>query len=108
VAVVFDHRDETVVRYGDSFQTPIPGELSAACRWWLGQHTPEQAELANLPITRQQDGHSCGMLVNNAQEHFLDPSIPLLSPTHIVNSRLEMFDRIATRGLEQVSYRFSV
>jgi hypothetical protein len=42
------------------------------------------------------------MLVNNAQEHFVDPSIPLDAPAHVTNSRLEMFNNIATRGLEDV------
>jgi hypothetical protein len=43
------------------------------------------------------------MLANNAQEHFVDSSIPLDAPTHLANSRLVMFNKIATRGLEQVS-----
>ncbi|KAJ6507564.1 hypothetical protein DFH09DRAFT_1143587, partial [Mycena vulgaris] len=68
---------EGVVRYGDSFGTPIPEELLAACRWWLGHHTPGEIGLEDLPTGKQTDGFSCGMLVGNAQEHYVDPSIPL-------------------------------
>ncbi|KAJ7824919.1 hypothetical protein B0H13DRAFT_1918890 [Mycena leptocephala] len=87
VAMVFDCRDKPVVRYGDSFKTPIPEDLLAACHWWLSQHTPTLAGLVDLPIAIQEDGHSCGMLVNNAKEHFVDPSIPLDAPAHVANSR---------------------
>jgi hypothetical protein len=100
--MVFDCRDKPIVHYGDSFKTPIPEDLLAACRWWLSQHTPTLAVLADLPIAIQEDGNSCGMLVNNAQEHFVDPSIPLDAPAHVANSRLEMFNNIATWGLEDV------
>ncbi|KAJ7803423.1 hypothetical protein B0H14DRAFT_2613366, partial [Mycena olivaceomarginata] len=101
-AVVFNCRDTLpVVRYGDALKAPIPEELSAACSWWLGKHTPTEAEVADLPIACQTDGHSCGMLVDNAQAYFVDPTVPLDAPTHVANSRLEMFNRIATRGLEQ-------
>ncbi|KAJ7800120.1 hypothetical protein B0H14DRAFT_3786413 [Mycena olivaceomarginata] len=104
-AVVFNCRDTLpVVHYGDALKAPIPEELSAACSWWLGKHTPTEAEVADLPIACQTDGHSCGILVDNAQAHFVDPTVPLDVPTHVANSRLEMFNRIATRGLEQACH----
>jgi hypothetical protein len=102
VAIIFDCREKPVVRYGDSFGSPIPEELAAACDWWLGQHTSLEIARADLPIGRQEDGFSCGMLVDNAHQHFVDPQTPLDAPTHVANGRLEMFNRIAARGLEQV------
>jgi hypothetical protein len=36
----------------------------------------------------------------NAQEHVIDPSIPLDTPAHVANSRLEMFNlqsKVATQ-----------
>ncbi|KAJ6615316.1 hypothetical protein B0H10DRAFT_2041596 [Mycena sp. CBHHK59/15] len=47
VGVVFDCRAECVVCYGDSLGSP---------------HTLAKIELADLPIGRQEDGFSCGML----------------------------------------------
>ncbi|KAJ6456514.1 hypothetical protein C8R45DRAFT_580223, partial [Mycena sanguinolenta] len=102
VAIVFDCRENPVVRYGDSLKAPIPEELLAACRWWLGQHTPTPVESADLAITRQLDGHSCGILVNNALEHFVNPSVSLTTPALVVNSRLTVFNNITTRGLEEI------
>ncbi|KAJ6549833.1 hypothetical protein B0H19DRAFT_1264738 [Mycena capillaripes] len=52
VTVIFDCCAKHVVRYGDSFKAPIPEELSAACHWWLAQHTPALAEDAELPVAR--------------------------------------------------------
>ncbi|KAJ6525012.1 hypothetical protein B0H19DRAFT_1340110 [Mycena capillaripes] len=95
-------RERPVVRYGDSFGSPILEELAAACDWWLGQHTFAEITRADLPIARQEDGFSCGMLVDNSHQHFVDPNIPLDAPTHVANARLEVFNRIAARGLEQL------
>lgn len=103
VSIIFDCREKPVVRYGDSFGSPMPEELGAACDWWLAQHTSKDVARADLPVARQEDGFSCGILVDNAHQHFLDPSIPLDGPTHVVNARLTIFNQIATRGLEQVS-----
>ncbi|KAJ6595186.1 hypothetical protein DFH09DRAFT_1273244 [Mycena vulgaris] len=50
-----------VVRYGESFGTAIPEELLAACRWWLGHHTPGEIGLEDLPIGKQTGEFSCGI-----------------------------------------------
>ncbi|KAJ7881737.1 hypothetical protein B0H14DRAFT_3759288 [Mycena olivaceomarginata] len=103
VAVVFDMMQPVgVVRYGDSFGGEIPEELAAACRWWLNQHTAEKLELADLPIAHQEDGHSCGILVDNAQQHFVDPSVPLLGSAKFLDARLEVFNKLCVRALEQL------
>ncbi|KAJ7689640.1 hypothetical protein B0H14DRAFT_2652727 [Mycena olivaceomarginata] len=102
VAVIFDMmQPEGMVRYGDSFGNEIPEELAAACRWWLNQHTSEDLELTDLPIARQEDGHSCGILVDNAQQHFVDPSVPLLESAKL-DAQLEVFNKICMWVLEQV------
>ncbi|KAJ7321903.1 hypothetical protein DFH08DRAFT_1030560 [Mycena albidolilacea] len=102
VSIVVDCRDEVVVRYGDSFATPIPEEMGAALGWWLGQHTPKDIRFTDLPIARQTDSFSCGMLVGNANVHFTDPHVSLDAPTHVANTQLETFNRMAEKGLEQL------
>jgi hypothetical protein len=83
VALVFDMMEpEGVIRFGNSFGSPILEELSAAGRWWLAQPTAAKIKLADLPIRHQEDGFSCGMLVGNVHERFVDPSIPLAQPSH--------------------------
>ncbi|KAJ7362494.1 hypothetical protein DFH08DRAFT_841000, partial [Mycena albidolilacea] len=99
VSIVVDCRDEVVVRYGDSFATPIPEEMGAALGWWLDQHTPKDVRFTDLPIARQTDSFSCGMLVGNANVHFTDPRVPLDAPTDVANARLETFNRMAEKGL---------
>ncbi|KAJ7676615.1 hypothetical protein DFH06DRAFT_976905 [Mycena polygramma] len=104
VAVIFDMSQPAgVVRYGDSFGGEIPEELADACRWWLNQHISADIGLVDLPIAHQEDGFSCSMLVDNAQQHFVDPSIPLADPAQFANARLEVFNKICVRSLEQVS-----
>ncbi|KAF7359565.1 hypothetical protein MVEN_00679900 [Mycena venus] len=103
VAIVFDMTQPNgVLRYGDSFGGEIPGELVAACRWWLNQHTTVKLELAGLPIVHQEDGHSCGILVDNAQQDFVDLSVPLLETAKFMDARLEVFNKICVRALEQL------
>ncbi|KAJ7861757.1 hypothetical protein B0H13DRAFT_2567768 [Mycena leptocephala] len=100
VSIVFDMtQPDGVLRYGDSFGAE---ELAAASRWWLNQHTTAKLELAKLPIAPQEDGFSCGILVDNAQQHFVDPSVPLLETAKFMDARLEVFNKICTRALEQV------
>ncbi|KAJ7926117.1 hypothetical protein B0H13DRAFT_2565823 [Mycena leptocephala] len=101
VSIIFDCREKPVVRYGDSFGSPIPEELAAACDWWLGQHTFTDITHAKLPMAKQEDGFSCGMLVDNSHHHFIDPTVSLSSPIHVANAGLEVFNKIAARGLEQ-------
>ncbi|KAJ7659435.1 hypothetical protein B0H14DRAFT_3702003 [Mycena olivaceomarginata] len=79
-----------------------PEELAAACRWWLNQHTAEKLELADLPIARQEDGHPCGILVDDTQQHFVDPSVPLLGSAKFLDARLEVFNKLCVRALEQL------
>ncbi|KAJ7794834.1 hypothetical protein B0H14DRAFT_3556186 [Mycena olivaceomarginata] len=88
VAVVFDMTQPVgLVRYGDSFGGEIPEELAAAC---------------HLPIALQEDGYSCGILVDNAQQHFVDPSVPLLGSAKFLDARLEVFNKLCVRALEQL------
>ncbi|KAK6966605.1 hypothetical protein R3P38DRAFT_3515194 [Favolaschia claudopus] len=103
VAVIFDLTEgNAVLRYGDSLGAEIPTEMAAACRWWLNQHTAEEISITNLPIAQQKDGFSCGMLVDNAQQHFVDPEVPLTGAENWAEARLELFNKICTRSLEQL------
>ncbi|KAJ7864094.1 hypothetical protein B0H14DRAFT_3605365 [Mycena olivaceomarginata] len=59
--------------------------------------------VGKLPIGKQEDGFSCGMLVDNAHQHFVDPSISLAAPGEYVEARLEIFNKACARILEQAS-----
>ncbi|KAL0953304.1 hypothetical protein HGRIS_004553 [Hohenbuehelia grisea] len=92
-----------VVRYGDGLEVAMPAELREAYRWWLAQHTVRYFEFTNLPIARQTDAHSCGILADNALSHHLDPSrFPLVEPSGAVDARLQQFLHLSRYLLERL------
>lgn len=92
------------ISYGDSFDEPIPRRLLEALRWWMGQHTEAHLEFEKLPIGTQTDGFSCGMFVDNAQQHFVDPEISLIEKGgNFAHARLRTFNKIGQWALERVS-----
>ncbi|KAJ7916450.1 hypothetical protein B0H13DRAFT_1871215 [Mycena leptocephala] len=91
------------ILYGDSFDKPIPASLLAALRWWISQHTGAHLGLGKLTIGVQEDGFSCAMLVDNAQQHFVDPEIPLTErEIKYVNARLRAFNQIGKWSLKRL------
>ncbi|KAF7371544.1 hypothetical protein MVEN_00009400 [Mycena venus] len=104
IGLVFDFSQPTAtIRYGDSFGEPMPAQLLAACRWWIAQHSEAHLMLEDLPIGAQSDGFSCGMLVDNSLQHFVDSQVLLSVPgLSFVNARLEAFKKIAKWTLERL------
>ncbi|KAJ7114985.1 hypothetical protein C8R44DRAFT_881033 [Mycena epipterygia] len=83
------------ISYGDSFDDPISRRFLEALRWWMGQHTEAHLEYEKLPIGTQTDGFSCGMLVDNGQEHLVDPKIPLIEKGgNFAHARVRTFNKI--------------
>jgi hypothetical protein len=74
--------------------------LLSACHWWLRQHKAGEIGLENLPIGKQEDGFSCGILVDNTHQHFVDPSISLAAPGEYVEAGPEIFNKACVRSLE--------
>ncbi|KDQ11772.1 hypothetical protein BOTBODRAFT_176964 [Botryobasidium botryosum FD-172 SS1] len=72
IAYVIDIESEKIL-IGDSFGGEISDEEKGAWIWWLGNHSNLQFSLDRLPITRQLDLSSCGILAHNAIQHFVDP-----------------------------------
>ncbi|KAJ7833775.1 hypothetical protein B0H14DRAFT_3710259 [Mycena olivaceomarginata] len=103
IGVVFDLSNPTgKILYGDSLGEDIPAELLSATRWWISQHTEVPVEAGSLPVGIQKDGYSCGMFVNNALQHWVDPEIPLGEPgSQLVEARLSIFNKIAKWAIER-------
>jgi hypothetical protein len=96
------------ISYGDSFGTGMPDKLELACRWWLQQHEAQVTPviLCRLSVTPQLDGDSCGILADNALQHFVDPiNTPLLDsqPGSIIEQHLRVFNAIAQNIIARVS-----
>ncbi|KAJ7577405.1 hypothetical protein C8J56DRAFT_899039 [Mycena floridula] len=95
------------VRYGDGLsgnkRAEVPPKLFAAYQLWKDQHLTEEFELttAELPITKQDDGHSCGVVAFNALEHSVDPTnVELVKSSDMGSVRLKVFNAIIRRCLE--------
>ena len=68
----------SMIRCGDSLGGDNT-EIKAAIAWWINAHIPHEFTENDLPITRQQDTHSCLIFTVNAAGHFILPvRIPLL------------------------------
>ncbi|KAJ7852106.1 hypothetical protein B0H13DRAFT_2398932 [Mycena leptocephala] len=87
------HWPDGVLRYGDSFGGEIPEELAAASRWWLNQHTTAKLELRSFPLHPRKTGSPAG---------FSWIIVPLLETAKFMDARLEVFNKICTRALEQL------
>jgi hypothetical protein len=99
------------IRYGDSFGTGIPERLKSACVWWLRQHHIFDPSIRQLPITTQTDGHSCGILTDNALHHFVNPtSSPLLghAESDVIAHRLRTFNLVAKNILARVRDKINI
>ena len=90
VAVVINFEDNLVL-YGDSMGHSPPVPLVRAILWWIRIHTNKRFRWDNLSITRQTDGHSCGLLAFNAVAHnFIPHRYPLIRMCDVHQARLSM------------------
>jgi hypothetical protein len=81
LALVID-TEKNVIYVGDSLSRGIPANILSAYRWWMSQHTQTRFAQRDLPTSRQDDDHSCGLLATNALCHFADPdTFPLADPS---------------------------
>ncbi|THU86592.1 cysteine proteinase, partial [Dendrothele bispora CBS 962.96] len=102
VSVVINGHTDTIF-YGDSLGSDVDPTLRDALRWWTHLHTGRDFVFEELPITRQTDGHSCGLMACNAIEAWVlhKPAI-YIDPDCALEERLRMFVRIVQRHFEEV------
>ncbi|KAH7917030.1 hypothetical protein BV22DRAFT_994373, partial [Leucogyrophana mollusca] len=102
VAVVMNFREGEIL-YGDSLGEPIPGDLAAMLDWWTNGHTGLTFVHKLLPITRQHDGFSCGLLSFNALAHYVLPEEYLLIDSSAVDDeQLNVMMRVIKQHSQQV------
>jgi len=106
IALIIDFRS-SIIYYGDSIGGIINDDLEAALTWWTNYHTGNWFPTKTLPITRQRDGHSCGILAWNAIASFLQPETYPLMDSDVgimADERLRMFLKIVDQHNERVSH----
>jgi hypothetical protein len=105
---------EHSISYGDSFGHNLPVQAKQAFVWWLGellalknQGVEGQIQHLLLPITRQKDGFSCGILATNALAHYCLPGLEetnlLVGKVAIAHYRIRRVLEILRRSAEWVS-----
>jgi hypothetical protein len=106
VAVVLDFRSSQIL-YGDSLGGTITVEIETVLNWWVHHHTGERFTTNQLPITRQRDGYSCGMLAWNAvATKILPKNYRLMKSDGVADERLKIFLRVSERHNDKVGVAF--
>lgn len=107
IALVIDFKNSRIL-YGDSMGGTIDEGINDALTWWIGHHTGKDFVQSYLPITRQQDGYSCGILAWFALAVFLLPESYSLPEARVVaDERLRMFLRVSDRHNARVRKNYA-
>lgn len=104
VSIVIDP-EHRLIRYGDGYRSTMPAELLKVYQWWLSQHTMDKFAEGKLSITIQDDTSSCGLLAQNALDHFAFPLTETLIPrskSAVSGARMKTFLSMAQLVLHQV------
>ncbi len=95
---------EKVISYGDSLGSAPHPDVTDVLEWWTATHTGQPFLIKPLPITRQPDYHSCGLMSWNALAHYLLPDLyPLLDSKNLDAARLDVLHAVIDRHLDEVS-----
>lgn len=74
----------------------MDSNLRAVLDWWMSEHDGTFS-CRQLPITRQEDQHSCGILSWNALTAFFVKDVELIKIDDVMDARLEIFLRLTTQ-----------
>ena len=100
VPIVVDFKASKFL-YGDSMGGAIDENVEEILTWWTYHHTGITFTKTYLPITRQRDGFSCGLLAWNALATYLLPDIhSLIDASDVAKERLKMFLQVVEQHNE--------
>ncbi|KAJ7826137.1 hypothetical protein B0H14DRAFT_2239168, partial [Mycena olivaceomarginata] len=86
-----------VVGYGDGFRSAVPSGLRSHVDWWISQNLGLQFKWTDLPIPKQIDPHSCGILAYFSLAHWVDSKrfpLPKSTIAAMADERVKMFLRV--------------
>ncbi|KAJ7618329.1 hypothetical protein DFH06DRAFT_949667, partial [Mycena polygramma] len=92
--------EKQLVGYGNGFGTSTPASLRQHLDWWLFEHLGVQFKWKDLPVAKQTDGHSCGVLAYWTLAHWFDKEhfpLPKCTAASMSDERIKMFLRIVER-----------
>jgi hypothetical protein len=105
IALTIDCKNN-IVGYGDGFRQKAPANLCAHVDWWLFQHLGVKFKWKDIPVAKQIDPHSCGILAYHTLANwFGSKRFPLPESTaaaSMADERIKFFLRIIERHERQV------
>ncbi|KAJ7183937.1 hypothetical protein C8R46DRAFT_827156, partial [Mycena filopes] len=96
VALTIDCRTQQV-GYGDGFRGTPSKALQKHLDWWLFEHLALEFKWVNIPVAKQNDPHSCGILGYFDLAHSFDSArfpLPQCTSASMADERIKMFLRI--------------
>ena len=91
VAIILDFTRQEIL-YADSLEHSMQDELKEAVEWWTYYHTGLEFTHRLLPITKQQDGFSCGVLAWDAIRVFFSRgNLNLMDAKNGCDERIRVF-----------------
>ncbi|KAJ7083057.1 hypothetical protein B0H15DRAFT_785202 [Mycena belliarum] len=99
--------DKCTVGYGNGFHTDVPDDLREHLDWWLFEHLGVEFKWVDIPVVRQLDPHSCGILAYFALAHWFDPKrfpLPDGTAASMADERIKMFLRIVQHNDRAVRF----
>ncbi|KAJ7037117.1 hypothetical protein C8F04DRAFT_953189, partial [Mycena alexandri] len=92
------------VGYGDGFRGKPSPTLRKHLDWWLFEHLGAKFKWVDIPVAKQNDPHSCGILAYFDLAHWFDSErflLPKCTVASMADERLKMFLRIVERHKEK-------
>ncbi|KAK7047057.1 hypothetical protein R3P38DRAFT_3423853 [Favolaschia claudopus] len=102
--------EKKMVGYGDGFGGKVPAGLRRHLDWWLYEHLGAKFKWIDVPVAKQNDAHSCGILAHSALAHWFDPErfpLPECTAASMVEERIKMFLRIVKRHRQKNGGNFA-
>ncbi|KAF8155130.1 hypothetical protein K438DRAFT_1622113 [Mycena galopus ATCC 62051] len=97
--------EKKIVGYGDGFGKDAPTSLQRHLNWWLGEHLGAEFKWTSIPVAKQNDPHSCGVLAYFAVAHWFNSQrfvLPKCTAASMADERIKMFLRILERHEQKV------
>ncbi|KAF8135951.1 hypothetical protein K438DRAFT_1997082 [Mycena galopus ATCC 62051] len=89
--------EKKIIGYGNRFRTNAPASLRKHLDWWLFEHLGVDFEWTTIPMAKQNDPHSCGILAYFAPAHWFTSErflLPKCTAASMAEERIKMFLRV--------------
>jgi hypothetical protein len=99
--------ERQLVGYGDGFRGKVSSSLRQHLDWWLFEHLGLAFKWTDIPVAKQNDPHSCGILSYFNLAHWFDSErfpLPECTSASMAEERIKMFLRIVKRHEQKVCY----